>query len=106
MQRRDLNAAAPEVGDKRGEGRDLARGIEPAFGGHLLPPFRHETTGMRARGERDRQHLPRERHFKIERREVGRGEPCDVVVADVAAIFAQMCRDVVGTGLNREFRRA
>ena len=76
--------------------------VEAAFGGELLPPLGHEAAGMRARVKRDRQHLRRHRHFEIERRELGGGEPSDVVVADMAAVLAQMRGDVVGAGLDRE----
>ena len=41
--------------------------IEPAFGGPLLTPLRHDAGGVRSVAERDRQHLVGRRHFKVER---------------------------------------
>jgi hypothetical protein len=58
---------------------------------------------MRARRQRDLEHLARDRHFEIERREIGCGESGDVFIADVAAILAKMRGDVVGAGLHGEF---
>ena len=61
---------------------------------------------MRAVIKRDRQHLGGHRHFEIERRELGGGQPGDVVVADMTAVLAEMRGDVVGARLDRELRRA
>ena len=41
--------------------------VEPAFGGALLAPLRHDAGGMRPVPERDRQHLVGRRHLEIER---------------------------------------
>ena len=105
-EQRDLDAGAPELGDERGQRGDLARDIEAAFGGDLLPPLRHQARRMRARIKRDRQHLGRHRHFEIERRELGGGQPGDVLVADVTPVLAEMRGDVVGARLDGELRRA
>src|SRR5262245_26439483 len=58
-EKRDLDATAPERGDERRERSGLARDVEPAFGRDLLPPLGHETTSVRGRRERDREHLLR-----------------------------------------------
>jgi hypothetical protein len=44
-----------------------ARHVEPAFGGQLLPPLRHDAGGVRARLQRDVHHLARRRHLEVER---------------------------------------
>lgn len=103
---RDLDAGAPQRGDEGRERRDLARDIETAFGREFLPPLWHEAAGMGTRGKRYCQHLWRYRYFEIERRKRGRGQPRNVVVADVAAILAQMRGDGVGARLHRELRAA
>ena len=59
---------------------------------------------MRARPHRDVDHLVGRRHFEIERLLDLGLEARDIVVADVPAILAQMRRDAVGAGLDREPR--
>ncbi len=82
----------------------LPHDIEPAFGGALRAPLGHEADGMRLRLERDRDHLVGRRHLEVERLGDLGLEARDVVVADVAAILAQMRRDAVGAGLDRDLR--
>jgi hypothetical protein len=102
---RNLNAGAPQFGDKGAERIDLACRIESAFRGQFLAPFRHETAGVRARPKPDLKHFRGDGHFEIERRKTRCGEPGDVIVTDVTAILAQMGRDVIGTRLHRELCR-
>ena len=52
--------------------------------------------------QRDVHHLAGRRHFEIERLLDARLEPCDVVVADMAAVLAQMRGDAVGAGRDRD----
>jgi len=80
--------------------------IEPAFGGALAALFRNDAGGVRPGFQRDRQHFVSRRHFQVERLVDLRLEPRDVVVADMPAIFAQMCGDAVGSRRNRQLRRA
>ena len=80
--------------------------IEAALGGALLAPLRHEAGGVRPGLDRDRHHLVGRRHFEIERLGDLGLQPRDVVVADVAAVLAQMRGDAVGAGLDRELGRA
>ena len=82
----------------------LPHHVEPAFGGALLPPLRHDAGGMRPRLQRDVDHFVGRRHFEIQRLVDLRLQPRDVLVADVAAILAQMRGDAVGAGLDREQR--
>ncbi len=55
--------------------------------------------------ERDSDHLFCRRHFEIERQVDLFAETVDVFVADVAAVFAQVRRDAVGTRGGGELRR-
>ena len=80
--------------------------VEPAFGGALGALFRHQADRVRLGRERDRHHLLGRRHFEIERLVDLRLQPRDVVVADVAAILAQMRGDAVAAGRDRELGRA
>ncbi len=56
--------------------------------------------------KRDRGHLLGRRHFEIERLVDFGFQPRDVVVADMAAVLAQMRGDAVGARRDREFGRA
>ena len=101
----------PDVGgaerrDPRTEFGALTGGVEAAFGGAFGAALGHQAGGMRPRPHRDVGHLRRRRHFEIERLVDLGLEPRDVVVADVAAILAQMRGDAVGAGMNGELRRA
>ena len=107
MNSADLDAGAPELGDERGRASPtwLATSSPPS----VVISCRRSGTRQQACGrvvKRDRQHLRRHRHFEIERRERGGGQPRDVLVADVAPVLAQMRGDVVGAGLDGELRRA
>ena len=50
----------------------------------------------------DVHHLAGRRHFEVERLGDAGLEPRDIVVADVAAILAQMRGDAVGAGRDRD----
>ena len=60
---------------------------------------------MRLGLDGDRRHLPRRGHFQVERLGNVRLEACDVVVADMAAVLAQMRGDAVGSRRDRDPRR-
>ncbi len=80
--------------------------VETAFGRALLALLGHQATGVGHVAQRDRQHLLGRRHLQIERtRQLGL-EPRDVVVADMAAILAQMRGDAVGPGFDGQMRGA
>ena len=61
---------------------------------------------MRLGLERDAEHFLGRRHFEIERLVDLGLEPRDVVVADMAAVLAQMRGDAVGAGRDRKLGRA
>ena len=92
---RDSRSA--ELGYDRLNGAALLDDIEAAFGRTLLAPLRNEARRMRPRFDGDAQHFFRGGHFQIERFWDFGLEPRDIVVANVAAIFAQMRRDAIGS---------
>ena len=61
---------------------------------------------MRLQFKRDRRHLIGRRHFEIERLVDFGFQARDIVVADVAAVLAQMRGDAVAAGRDRELGRA
>ena len=70
--------------------------VEAAFGRYFLAPLRHQAGRVRPRSQRQGGHLLGRRHLEIERLGDLRPQARDVVVANVAAILAQMRRDAVG----------
>ena len=84
----------------------LADHVEAAFGRQFLAALRHQAHRVRLGRKRDAQHLVGRRHLEIQRLGDFRLQPRHVVVADVAAILAQVRGDAVGAGLDREQRRA
>ena len=84
----------------------LAGHVEPAFGGALSAPLRHQARRMRLGPHRNRNHVVGRRHFEIQRLVDFGLQPGDVIVADMPAILAQMRGDAVGTGGYREPGRA
>ena len=57
----------------------LAGGVEAALGGALLALFGDDAGGVRAVGERDREHLLGRRHFEVQRQVDLGHQPVDVV---------------------------
>ena len=101
-EQRHADAGLAQLRDPRHQRGALARDVEPALGGALLAPLRHQAGGMRPGLDRDAHHLVGRRHFEIERLGDLRLKARHVVVADVAAILAQMRGDAVGAGLDRD----
>ena len=92
--------------DERRQRIVLADHVEAALGGELLAALRHQAHRVRLGRKRDPQHVLGRRHLEIQRlRDLGL-QPRHVVVADVAAVLAQMRGDAVGAGLDRGQRRA
>ncbi len=83
-----------------------ANHVKAAFGGAFSPLLRHEAGRMRLGLQGDVEHLIGRRHLEI-KRPVDRGlDPSHVLVADMAAILAQMGGDSIGPRLDREERGA
>jgi len=66
----------------------------------------HQAAGVRPQAQRDVEQLFGRRHFEIERLGNRRLEAEHVVVADVAAILAQVRGDAVGARFDGDERRA
>ena len=80
----------------------LARRVDAAFSGALLALFRHDAGGMRPGLERDLQHLIGRRHFQVQRNGQRLGEPRNIVIGNMAPVFAQMRGDAVGARILRQ----
>ena len=93
--------AAPSLSTIISEMVVLPGGVEAALGGALLALLGDDAGGVRAVGERDRQHLLGRRHFQVERDFELRHQPIDIVVGDVAPVLAQMGGDAVGARPGR-----
>src|SRR5262249_23664991 len=104
-EQRNADAGPPQSGHDRGERVVLAGDIEAAFGRALFAPLGDETGRVRAGVDGDAHHLLGCRHFEIERLCDVRLEACDIVVADVPAILAQMRGDAISAGFDRNLRR-
>src|SRR3546814_17898017 len=66
----------------------LSGGIEAAFGGALLTPFRHDAGGMGLVAQRDSQHLRGRRHRQVQRQVDARHQTVNIAIRDMAAILA------------------
>ena len=105
----DAHARRSEPADHRSDGADPLDHVEPALGGHLLAPLRHQAGGVRPVSERDGLHLGGHRHLEVERPTALAGDVrqgVDVGVGDVPAVFAQVRRDPVRARHQRDLRRA
>ena len=71
--------------------------VEAAFGGDFLPFFGDDAHVLRAHAQGVFEHFFGECHFEVDVGAHGAGDGGDVVVADVAAVFAQVEGNVVGT---------
>ena len=100
------NSASGEFSHQRLEPGYLPGGVKPPFGRAFRAPLRYQTGRMRPGFERDPQHLIRCRHFQIERRGDLGLQSCDILVADMTTILAQVRRNATGTGRYRQVRGA
>ena len=82
-----------------------ANDVEAAFGGALAALFRDEATGVRPRIEGDRHHVVGRRHLEVQRFGNLPFQPRHVLVADMAAVLAQMGGDAVGAGFDGKVAR-
>ena len=76
----------------------IVRDVEPALGRDLLAPLGDERHLVRANSLGDGEHFVGAGHLEIEDGRHRCGESLDVVVLNVAAIFAQVRGDAVGAG--------
>ena len=99
----------PGTGQFAGEGAQMivaADNIETTLGRALLAPLGHEAGRMRLHRQSHIEHLDRGCHLEIQRfSDVGL-EALHIVVADMAAVFAQMRGNAVSAGFDRNKGRA
>ena len=93
----DADACVAERGHQGRERVELPGRVEAAFRGPLFPAFGYDAGCMRAVTECDGEHFRRRRHFQVQRHGQPRHQRFDVRVANVAAVFAQVGGDAVGT---------
>ncbi len=105
-EQRDAHAGVLEVADDTLQSGAAAGNVEAAFGRALLAPLGDEAAGVRKVPQRDGEHLLGRCHLQIERARQLALEARDVVVGDVAAVFAQVRGDAVGAGLDGQVRGA
>jgi hypothetical protein len=91
----DADAGVLEPRDDRLQVVVLPGGVEPTLGGALLALLGHDAGRMRAVPERDLDHLVGRRHLEVERQVGGFLDAPQVLVADVAAVVAQVRGDAV-----------
>jgi len=103
---RNPNPLVFQMPDKAGQLISLGSGVKSALGGYFLAVFGDEATGIGNMLQGDVQHLARDGHLQIERlRDLGH-QPRNVVIGNMAAVFAQMGRNTVRAGFNRKMSRA
>jgi hypothetical protein len=83
----------------------LREDVEPAFGSHFVPPFRHQHRHLRLDATGDGNHFLGRRQFQVELDLRQFAELLDVGVLNVSSIFAQVDGDPVGTAEMRFDRR-
>src|SRR5579872_141969 len=103
---RDTDAISLKLGHSRRKLRGMTDNIEAALGGALGALLRDQAGGMRLRPYGDRNHFVGCRHFEIKRLVDFRLQTRDVVITDMAAIFAQMRGNSVGARHDRKLGRA
>jgi hypothetical protein len=102
---RYLDAGMFELAHHRRELVVLTDHIEATFGRALCAFFRHKANGVRPGLERNSDHFLGRGHLEIQRLADFRLKPRNIVIANVAAILAQMRRYSVAAGGNCELRR-
>ena len=84
----------------------LSGHVEAAFGCNLGALFGHQAGRVRSMAQRNLQHLRRGRYLEVERQLDLFRQAFDILVRDVAAVFAQMRRNSVGPRLGGQPGRA
>ena len=86
----------------------LPQYVQATFGGDFLAFFGHDADFFRPHAQGVFEHFFGQCHFEVDVGADGAGDLCDVVVFDVAAVFAQVQGDVVravGFGQQGGFER-
>ena len=99
----DADAGVAQPLDEWIEPVVLPGGVKSALGGAFFAPFGDDAGGVRFVAERDLQHLLGRRHFEVERQAGGSLDAGEIVIADMAAVFAQVRRHPVAAGACDHF---
>ena len=94
----DVRAIGGEGADGGAQGVELAGGIEAAFGGEFLAALGYEANFVRVDFEGDFDDVGVVRHFEVHAGGEGFPEGIDVVILNMAAVFAEVDGDAVGAG--------
>jgi hypothetical protein len=94
----DADARRPQTGDLGSKPGLQGGHIQPTLGGQFRTLFGHKAAGIRPDAQGKVDHLLSRRHLEIEGKRDPSREPCDVIVANVPAVLAQMGRDAISTG--------
>ena len=103
-EQRNADPGLAQRGNDWREHGALSSHVKSALGGQLRALFGHEAARVRAVAQRDVAHFVGRRHFEIER-EGNIGFQHEIVIADMAAILAQMRGDAVRAGVCRSTPR-
>ena len=101
---RDPAAHVAQGRDEMGQPVFVLGHFEPALGRPFLALFGHDADGVGFVAERDLLHLVGRCHLEVEGQFQRLHQPVDVVVRDVAAVFAEMGGDAVRARLFGELR--
>ena len=104
--KRDANTGFFQRVDNARQFIVIGDNIKPAFRRHFLAFFRHNAARIGLMAQRNLQHFFGCRHFKIERQTDTTGQTGNVIIANMAAIFAQMRSNTISTGARRKFMAA
>ena len=99
-EQRDADTGLIQLRHHRCQQIVLPDGVEAALGREFPAPLGNETGRMWTRFDGDGHQFRCRRHFEIERLDDLGLQTGNVVVADVAAILAQMRGDAVGPGFD------
>ena len=94
---RHPDASIAQRGDIGGKAVFIARHIQPTFGGAFGAVLRHKAHRMGAQAQGKGLHFIGRRTFEIQRRGQTRHQRLDIGIPDVAAVFAQMRCNAIGT---------
>ena len=102
----NADAGVLEFMNDRGKLCALLDGIEPTFGGPFSAFFGHQTDRVWSSLERNADHFRGRCHLKIERLVDFRFQASNIVVANVATIFAKVCGNPIAAGRDRKLGSA
>ena len=100
MNQRDPAPGLAHCGDVAFQASVAAGRVKPTLRGQLLALLRYEANGVGTVMQGNIPHFCGRRHFEVERQVNFTHQTADVVIANVAAILAQVRGDSVGPGIG------